>query len=114
MNPMWTPRPMAARRFPLCPHAVTYYTFDGAARTIKAEVLTGVTDIPQEDMHAVGDAVLIAVNALGRDMDATLRVRGLVADVDDWSLTIRAYARVKTWPAVPGITVENPMPKDAS
>lgn len=113
MNPIWTPKPMAVRRFPLCPSAITYYSFNEAARTIKAEALAATMDI-SADAPYLGDAVLIAVGQLGRDMDATLRARALVADVDDWDLTIRVHIRVKAWPAIPGITVENPMPKSAS
>jgi hypothetical protein len=104
---------MATRRFPLCPHAITYYPSDGTARTIKAEVFGDTIEVHPDDDH-LGDAMVAAIHALGHNVDTALQERGRVADIDDWSLAIRVYARVKAWPVVPGVTIENPMPKDAS
>lgn len=114
MNRIWTPTPMATRRFPLLMSTISYPTVSGKRRTCRSEELGGSIDIPCRDIDLIDSPVHHAIRHLGQRMDDMLQARDYVADIDDWAIDVCIRAHVKGWPRIPGLTVENPMPGDAS
>lgn len=116
---------MSTRRFPLDPPNVTVAAPGGRQTTLHAETLTARAVVPVEHILASAStpnpytasahAVLRGIHDVACNIDSRLAESGRVADAEIWSLTVRIEARVKTWPALPGVTTGwIPMPPDAS
>ncbi len=113
---MWRPTPMSDRHFPRGCRSLVIDAGNGGVVTHEAEIVSAVRMIPDYgDPNLIGTAYLGARHELTRMVSDQLVRAGMVADVEDYELTILVTARVKAWPAVAGLTVsEVSMTDDAS
>lgn len=113
---MWRPSPMSTCKFP---DDIEYIATDPscdrghATWTRHPPQILGYTQLVNPDLdpwHGLREAV----GKVAREVDAELVRRDWVADQDHWRLRIDVgpdgvvvVAKVKTWPAIPGLTAQD-------
>lgn len=112
---IWRPTPMSEHYLPRGLRAFEVDTPDGV-REYRAEIFGAVEHIPDyDDVDAIGAAYLSARADLGRQITQALVTADMVADCQDYQLTLTLALRVKAWPALEDFTVsKKSMPFDAS
>lgn len=106
----YSPTPMSTIRFRSGYDQIRYLSADAPpvkdsdlpqVQLAKATQVKAGSHVPLEDLPRLFHHIQSVEEQITRELLAT----GQVADADDFDMWIEVRARVKAWPAIPGITV---------